>query len=340
MNTIIIRFSSLGDCILLCPFLHHLKANGAEKVTVVTKAEYVELFSAVAGVDKVIGLAKDGGIRGLLQIAEGQRQHKPAIIDAHNNWRSRFLSWKMGGADARIGKYYPARLGLILLKVPAELPSIRERYSELGTYLGFPRANGTGGGLTLPHSSEKRALDVLSEHEGDFISVAPGSRWPMKQWAQEKYLELLKRIIKKHGFNLILLGDEKDQRITTDIEQAIGDKVVNLAGRTTILEAASFIKRSIAFIGSDSGLMHLSEAVGVPVLALFGPTVEAFGYYPSLPSSKVCERDIPCRPCSRNGSRPCPRGTQECLSEIQVDDVESIFLDLLREEGPPRYILP
>jgi heptosyltransferase-2 len=340
MNVVIIRFSSLGDCILLCPFLRDLKAGGVEKVSVVTKTDYIELFSAVPGVDQVIALGKNGGVRGLLQIAEGQRQNEPVVIDAHNNWRSRFLSRKLGGAAARIPKYYRDRLGLILFKTRADIPPVRERYAELATNIGFSCDPGGIDGLELPRSSEQRALDELAEYEGDFIAIAPGSRWPMKQWPEEKYLELAGRIADKHGFNLLLLGDEKDRSITAQLQVAAGENVLDLAGRTTLLEAASYIKRSIAFIGNDSGLMHLSEAVGVPVLALFGPTVEAFGYYPSLPRSKVCERDLSCRPCSRNGSRSCPKGTQECLVEIQVDDVESVLLDLLREEGPSRYILP
>jgi lipopolysaccharide heptosyltransferase II len=279
-------------------------------------------------------------MRGLLQIARGEREHEPAVIDAHNNWRSRFLSRQLGGADARIGKYYRARLGLIAFKVPADIPSIRDRYAELGTDLGFPTPQNGAGALEPPPSSERRALDAISGLDGECLAVAPGSRWPMKQWPQEKYIELLKRIVRRHGFGVLLLGDEKDRPVTSAIEQALGSNVLNLAGRTDILEAAAFIKHSAAFVGNDSGLMHLSEAVGVPVLALFGPTVEEFGYYPSHPRSKVCERDLSCRPCSRNGSRSCPRGSQECLTKLAVDDVESAFVDLLREEGPPRYILP
>jgi len=340
MKVVIIRFSSLGDCILLCPFLRHLKAAGAEQVTVVTKSDYVPLFSAATGVDRVVALAKSAGVRGLRQIARSLKPSGPAVIDAHNNWRSRFLSGMLGGADARIRKFYTERLGLILFKIPAAIPSVRDRYAELGTCLGFPRADGGGAWLVPPPSCERRALDELSEHEGSFVAVAPGSRWPMKQWPSEKYKELSKRIVHRHGFSVLILGDENDRAVAMDIENAVGERVLNLAGRTTILEAAAFIRRSAAFIGSDSGLMHLSEAVGVPVLALFGPTVEAFGYYPSLARSKVCERDLSCRPCSRNGSRPCPLKTQECLKKIQVDDVEDVLLDLLREEGPPRYILP
>jgi heptosyltransferase-2 len=105
------------------------------------------------------------------------------------------------------------------------------------------------------------------------------------------------------------------------------------------MEAAAVIQGAATFIGNDSGLMHLAEAVGVPVIALFGPTVEAFGYYPSLGASRVVERDISCRPCSRNGSRRCPKGTQECLTAIPVEPVAEAFADLVEGRDNQRYVV-
>ena len=49
MKVLVIRFSSLGDCVLLCPFLSHLHAHGADEVTIATKSAYAELFSACPG---------------------------------------------------------------------------------------------------------------------------------------------------------------------------------------------------------------------------------------------------------------------------------------------------
>jgi ADP-heptose:LPS heptosyltransferase len=64
--------------------------------------------------------------------------------------------------------------------------------------------------------------------------------------------------------------------------------------------------------------MHLAEATGTPVVALFGPTVRAFGYYPQLPPSIALEvDDLDCRPCSRNGKRPCWRGDLACLTRLE-----------------------
>ena len=337
---------------LLCPFLSDLKAGGAEEVTVATKSVFVPLFSAVPGVDRVIGLDPAGGPGGLLRIAENYRDRNLIVIDAHNNFRSRLLARRLGGADARIRKYTAARWGLIYLKKQPDIPGIPQRYRALGEELGLlngriepqTELEGPPIRLDLPASSERVAEQALSGYSGDFIAVAPGSRWAMKKWPVRSYQDLLCRLADRHNIKVMILGDENDQEDAAAIKAALGDKALDLTGRTSILEAASYMKRTRGFIGNDSGLMHLAELVGVPVLALFGPTTDSFGYYPSLPGSKVCERELSCRPCSKNGSRPCYKimsgQRQECLTRIKVASVEKAFNELLEGEGPRRYLLP
>jgi heptosyltransferase-2 len=84
----------------------------------------------------------------------------------------------------------------------------------------------------------------------------------------------------------------------------------------SLVEVARELARCRALATNDSGLLHLAEATGTPVLAFFGPTVRAFGYFPRLPRSRVLEHEIACRPCSRNGKRPCHRGDLACLENI------------------------
>jgi len=334
----VIRFGALGDCILLCPFLDHLRRTAAAEVTVVTKRAYVELFSAARGVDRIVAIDERAGLLGLRQIVMGHRGDDVTVIDAHSSLRSRLLAMGLGGAGVRIKKYYPDRLGLITLKRRRRIPSVVDRYGELGEALGLPAMSARVGGIDLPASARRSVERILSGVRGQIVCMAPGSRWPMKRWAVENYVELARRVAFELDYHVVLLGDAGDAVETARIASGISDRVTDLAGRTRILETAAAIERSVVFIGNDSGLMHLAEAVGVPVIALFGPTVEAFGYYPSLPRSKVIERSIACRPCSRNGRRPCPRGTQECLTGIPVDWVEEALWDLLDERGPARYV--
>jgi heptosyltransferase-2 len=213
------------------------------------------------------------------------------------------------------------------------------RYSYLGESLGFSPALYSSDVLDIPDRYINNVAERVPSGSTQFIAVAPGSRWPMKQWSEDRYLDLCRRIIEKYSYKIVLLGDKNDAPVTGWIRASLGDDVIDQAGNIGLMQTAAWIRCSKAFVGNDSGLMHLAEAVGVPVLALFGPTVEQFGYYPSLPGSKVCERDLECRPCSRNGSLPCPKGTQECLTGIGVEDIERAFSDLLKGEGPGRYLI-
>jgi len=334
----VIRFGALGDCILLCPFLEHLKRTASARITVVTKRAYVELFSAARGVDRIVAIDEKAGYRGIRQAVRANRGDDVTVIDAHASLRSWILSTGLGGAGARLRKFYPSRLGLIILKRECRIPSVVERYGELGESLGLPPMKTRVGGIEPPQSARKAAASLVEGVRGETVCIAPGSRWPMKRWAVENYAELARRIAFELEYHVVLLGDARDAAETARIARGIPERVTDLAGKTGILETAAVIERSALFIGNDSGLTHLAEAVGVPVIAIFGPTVEGFGYYPSLPRSKVIERSIACRPCSRNGRRPCPRGTQECLTGIPVDWVEEALWDLLEERGPARYV--
>ena len=329
MRIVVIRFSSLGDCILLCPLLEHLKQNGAAEVGIITKRRYVELFAAARGVDRIIALDEAAGLKGLLQIIRTHRGDDCVVIDAHNNTRSRLVTAGLGGAEARITKHYFARLGLIMLKRPAEIPSVSERYSALAEALGYPPLERTTGGIDVPARARGAVEDAFAGIERDIIAIAPGSRWAMKRWGIEKYTELARRLVVEHDRHVLLLGDEDDAVETKKMAAALGRHATDLAGKTSVMEAAAALERCVGFVGNDSGLMHLAEAVDVPVVALFGPTVRQWGYYPSHVDSVVIERDIECRPCSRNGSRTCPKGTQECLTEIPVETVERATGNLL-----------
>jgi heptosyltransferase-2 len=340
MKLLIIRLSSLGDCILLCPLAEHLKSRGASEVTVVTKRAYVELFAAARGVDRVVGFDTRAGIGGLLRIAAEHRGRGYLVIDAHNNWRSRVLSWRLGGAAARLRKYYRQRLGLIVLKRPARLPSILGQYAALAATVGLaPATQLSPGGIDVPEQYTAAAAGRMRTDEHPCIAVAPGARWPMKRWPVRSFVELCRRLSGEHGYRLLLLGDDNDRDATTPIASEIGGLCIDISGQTGLLEGAGYLKHCVGFIGNDSGLMHLAEAVGVPVVALFGPTVETFGYFPALARSKTVERELPCRPCSRNGSRPCPMGTQECMAEIDIDTVETVVLEMLSQTGRARYVL-
>jgi len=332
MKFLVIRFSSLGDCILLCPLLDYLKRSGAEEVVVLTKRAYAPLFASATGVDRVVALDSGAGWRELWRLAHGFR-HGYTIIDAHGSLRSRMLYARLGGAQSRIEKHTRERINLILWKRRADLPTMLERYARLCAPLGITTPTLAPGGIQIPGESAQAALAAMGH--ASFIAVAPGSRWPAKRWnGFAKLCETLAR-----DDRILLVGDNSDREFTAPIARALGDRCLDIAGTPSLMETAAHIARCRLFVGNDSGLMHLAEAVGVPVVALFGPTVEAFGYFPSLPQSRVIERRLGCRPCSRNGATPCPKGTVECLTAITPDQVAQAVATLFDEATTRRVVL-
>jgi heptosyltransferase-2 len=81
------------------------------------------------------------------------------------------------------------------------------------------------------------------------------------------------------------------------------------------------MERSQVVVANDSAMMHVAAACGVPVVALFGPTVTGFGFAPLGPDDVVIERDLECRPCSLHGGARCPLGHHDCLRGIPVEEV-------------------
>ncbi len=315
MKVIIIRFGSLGDCILLCPLPRALRDAGASDITIITKAAFAPVFENCDGVDRV--LAYDPGqettrLRTLLRNAPPHDR----VVDAHNTMRSRWVARQLGGADGRFSKQYGARLGLIVFKRSAELPTMLQKYQRTAIDAGFAVPTLTPGGLTPPPSAEETAADLLVGVSTQPIAFAPGSRWPSKQWPG--FAELVDKLDPQTP--IVCLGDNGDRQTCESVAERFAN-VTNLAGKTDLMTTAAILRRSRCLVSNDSGLMHMAEAVGTPVTAVFGPTTEAFGYYPSLPGSRVVERRLACRPCSRNGAIPCPKRNLECLTRIPADAV-------------------
>jgi ADP-heptose:LPS heptosyltransferase len=109
-----------------------------------------------------------------------------------------------------------------------------------------------------------------------------------------------------------------------------------VAGDLDIMGLAAILERARIVIANDSGPAHLAAAVGTPVVTLFGPTHEAFGFAPRGPAVRVISRDLPCRPCSIHGGTRCPRKRRACLDDIPPAEVLAAARELLKagRQGP------
>jgi heptosyltransferase-2 len=177
---------------------------------------------------------------------------------------------------------------------------------------------------------EKILVKLKIGNETQFINVAPGSIWFTKRFPFEKFAAILKQL-RENNTIILLIGSEDDYELCEQIKNlSDNQKIVNLAGRLSLLETIELIRRSKILLTNDSAPLHMANAVGTKVLAIFGATIPGFGFYPYGSEDVVFEiNNLECRPCAIHGGNKCPIKTFDCMNRIEESEiVKSLKEDL------------
>jgi heptosyltransferase II len=149
------------------------------------------------------------------------------------------------------------------------------------------------------------------------VALMPGAEYgPAKQWPLDSYRALATQLAAR-GHQVWVLGSAKDQAAGQHIAQGQAGPVVNLCGRTQLVDAVDLLAFARQAYTNDSGLMHVAAAVGTQVHALYGSSSPHFT--PPLTAHKVVHYlGLPCSPCFK---RTCPLGHMRCLREIDLNKI-------------------
>ena len=119
----------------------------------------------------------------------------------------------------------------------------------------------------------------------------------------------------------MLIGGENDS-ICDEINFKTRTKVINIRGQTSLRESLAIVSQAKFILGNDTGLLHAGESLGISAITILGPTSRETGAGIFLKNSSVIEhKSLWCRPCSQNGSIPCYRKEQYCMTEIKSDEI-------------------
>lgn len=333
----------LGDAVLTLPFIKALSSRfpGAEVHLFVRKG--VEpLFQAQHELAGVHAFDKRGAQKGMeaafdFGTALG-RQGFDLWISAHTSMRSAVVGMA-SGISRRIGYDSPWYNRFVYTDTVCrrfdELEEV-ERLMALGEPLGISGAAPIAG-LDLPEAAMEDARNFFSGLGGrPVLGVHPGSTWETKKWPEHNFSRIIERAVDS-GYAVILFGGPGEVELAERVARQSGrqDAVVNMAGRLDLPQLAAYIRMLDLYLTNDSGPMHIAWVQDVPVLALFGPTVRRFGFFPRGENSTVLEAPgkLECRPCGLHGGRTCPEKHHRCMTDITVDMVWNEILSKTGSRG-------
>lgn len=320
-NVLAVRFSSIGDVLLTTPLLRALRRrHPGARVTVLTKATYAPLLSHNPHVDRVLATPPKQTLTGLA--AELRAGHYTHLLDLHDSVRTRALRILVPGRWSTYPKHRLARALLIHTKRNhyREARPVAERYFSAARDLGVtPDGNPPEFFLAPEAEREVAAWFAAASLAPDrpIVALAPGAAHATKRWPVEHWRQLVSRIVDA-GFQPVVVGGTDDAAVAAAVAQSDNGRVVNVAGRFGLQGTGALLQRSAVLVSGDTGVMHMATAVGTPVVALFGPTVRPFGFYPYTQRAQVLEIALGCRPCSSKGGPRCPLGHHRCLREIDA----------------------
>ncbi|MFH1758153.1 MAG: glycosyltransferase family 9 protein [Pseudomonadota bacterium] len=162
-------------------------------------------------------------------------------------------------------------------------------------------------------------LGNLGLKEGDRVLVIhPGSGSPAKNWSPENFARVADRVSERSKV-LLISGPANDgvEEVRRALKKADSFVVDNLP----LLQLAALLQRSTAYLGNDSGITHLAAALGMPTVAIFGPTDPAI-WGPRGPGVRILYEKSSCAPCSSEARSACSR---QCLERIDSDRVIEIL---------------
>lgn len=334
-SILLVKLSAIGDVVHTLPLLEVLRNNFPEaRIDWLVEEEAAPMIQGHADVDRVIVSSRKSWQKRVRSsgewgdvVAEVTRflrdlrsQKYDLVIDLHGLFKSGLLTGLARGRR-KIG-FTGGKEGSLLFLTDRPYPfdynrHALERYLQAAEYLGCSITPWKGG---IPlHPQDMAGIDRLLADRfrpGDtLIAINPMARWDTKLWEEERFIRLAQRLQQELDCRIIFTGSPSDHAVTERIIRALNPAPLNLAGRTTLKELAYLYTRCRLVITTDTGPMHIAAAMGVPVIALFGPTAP-WRTGPYGKGHKVIQKELACSPCFR---RTCSHVT--CMKRITVEEV-------------------
>lgn len=318
----------LGDLLMARPLLHALRrAHPQATVVAVGQAAHLDLLSHDGVLDERHAWPAGRTERAAL-VRELRARPPDVALVLPPSFSSAWFAWR-AGARVRIGYRHELR-GIVLTRALARPP--RGELHLSAEYLALARALDERGPaaagaaalppLTPPPGAAERARAALAraltaDRAGlPLALLGPAARYgPAKRWAASRFAATGAGLAAR-GYQVLVCGAASERAECEAVAAAAGGGAVSLAGAADLGAQAALCARAAVAVCNDSGLAHLSAAVGAPTVAIFGSTSSAWSA-PLGARVRVIQQAPVCAPCFQ---RTCRIGYR-CLEAVGVERV-------------------
>ena len=330
-RVLLIRLSHLGDIILTEPVVRSIRvAYPNAEVEFLTRQIYRDVVELFDGIDSVLGLEIPGRDQTLFGLSETIRRvcHRryDLVIDLHNNLRSRWIAFQLHAAKvSRYPKNWRARRRAVRKKLHnADLHTVDLYLDALkGTGISTAARNPR---VTIPSENPGEFLKDHDLKRGEYVVFAVGASHPTKHYPIPQWVDLAEAVVAEFDANVVIVEKERLGYLNLFDDLAKSGRLCVMTGlQLPIL--AGLLASSRLTVSNDSGIMHLSAAVGAPTAGLFGPTHPSLGFAPLGEKCIAVTTDESCSPCSRHGASPCCRDERYCFTNMDA----SMIIGRIRE---------
>ena len=332
---ILIRATNwVGDAIMALPALRAVRQRFPDaEIAILAKPYVADIYREQEICNQLIAYdsqAKHGGVLGRERLAAELRAQKfDVALLLQNAFDAAWLTWRAGIAE-RIGYGRDGRSFLLTKAIPVpktgEIPPHEKFY-----YLELLRRAGwidslpdeSFISLNVSEQSRQRMEEFLTQlgvrRNSLRIAIGAGASYgSAKCWPPSRFATLANRLQSESDSDVILFGTAAEAAVTRAISSELRRPPIDLTEKTSIADLPALLSQCHLFIGNDSGAMHVAAGVGLPVVAVFGPT-DPCGTAPVTPRHTIVQQKPYCSPCFL---RHCPTD-HRCMSAVTPEMVES-----------------
>ncbi len=342
---LVIQMAKIGDLLCSTPVLRELKHRHPQaEIDVLANPMNRPLLELDPRVAKVLtaSAAEFKGLTGKLQLTRRLRNgHYDAVV---------CLNVGVAYAICSLWALIPVRLAVLpnfcgrAYRLAAHLWSGVERHRVdrliQDTYLALLTQLGVSGGSRAKEvhaapGAEVKVSALLGDDAGPLVGIGVSSANKLKELGTGKIAAVADGLLARYpALRIVLVGSTADrpQAAAVIASASDRDRVVDATGSLGLAELPALLARFSVYVGVDSGVTYMADAVGIPLVSVAGPCNMA-ETRPLGAHAVIIQRDLPCAPCAHIFNAPyhCRTGTHACTKDVGTDEIVASVVRLLDE---------